>query len=81
MVDNITNSNLINCTSKAKAPINIALIKYWGKSDEKEVIPLNDSLSITLDMENMFTETTVHIEEINNSQKGIVSTSLILNGE
>ncbi|MFA7435209.1 MAG: diphosphomevalonate decarboxylase [Bacilli bacterium] len=41
----------------AKAPINIALIKYWGKEDESRVIPYNSSLSITLD--NLFTVTTI----------------------
>lgn len=30
------------------APINIALVKYWGKRDPKLIIPLNDSVSVTL---------------------------------
>ena len=33
----------------ASSPINIALIKYWGKVDEKLIIPANSSLSITID--------------------------------
>jgi diphosphomevalonate decarboxylase len=41
----------------ARGPINIALIKYWGKEDEEQIIPLNNSISITLDMENFYTET------------------------
>ena len=38
---------------KARAPINIALIKYWGKKDIKEVLPYQPSLSLSLDI---FTE-------------------------
>nr|CAG4641100.1 EOG090X0AX4 [Eulimnadia texana] len=41
------------------APVNIAVIKYWGKKDEKLIIPLNDSISVTLDTSYMYTKTTV----------------------
>jgi diphosphomevalonate decarboxylase len=41
----------------AKAHSNIALIKYWGKRDESKFLPMNSSLSITLDK--FYTKTTV----------------------
>jgi diphosphomevalonate decarboxylase len=41
----------------AQAHTNIALIKYWGKRDEKLFLPMNSSLSITLDR--FYTTTTV----------------------
>lgn len=33
----------------ARAHTNIALIKYWGKADDKLRLPLMSSLSMTLD--------------------------------
>lgn len=45
----------------AKAHTNIALIKYWGKADEDLIIPMNNSLSLTLDA--FYTETTVTFSE------------------
>jgi len=34
------------CT--VSAPVNIALVKYWGKRDETLILPFNDSLSLSL---------------------------------
>lgn len=34
---------------KARAYTNIALIKYWGKKNEELILPMNNSLSLTLD--------------------------------
>jgi diphosphomevalonate decarboxylase len=45
----------------AKAPANIALIKYWGKKDEALRIPENDSLAMTLDK--AYTVTTVEFRK------------------
>ncbi len=48
----------------AKAHTNIALIKYWGKRDEQLFLPMNSSLSLTLDK--FYTTTSVQFcEELN----------------
>ncbi|XP_050347584.1 diphosphomevalonate decarboxylase [Nymphalis io] len=43
----------------AIAPVNIAMIKYWGKRDEELILPLNDSVSATLDTSVMCAKTSV----------------------
>ncbi len=58
----------------AKAPANIAFIKYWGKADEKLRLPLNDSIS--MNMSGAFTITTVEFSKQFNKD-----TVTILGGE
>lgn len=45
----------------ARAHTNIALIKYWGKADETLFLPMNSSLSLTL--EAFYTDTQVIFDE------------------
>ena len=45
-----------------RAPINIALIKYWGKKDEVEVIPYQPSISLSLDIFETITTIQTHDE-------------------
>ena len=45
--------------ASAKAPINLAVIKYWGKRDVLLNLPSNSSLSITLSAEDLCAHTTV----------------------
>jgi len=41
------------------APVNIAVIKYWGKRDESLILPINDSVSVTLSSDQMHAKTSV----------------------
>ncbi|XP_071721717.1 diphosphomevalonate decarboxylase MVD2, peroxisomal-like [Rutidosis leptorrhynchoides] len=45
----------------AQTPTNIAVIKYWGKRDETLILPINDSISVTLDPNHLCTTTTVAV--------------------
>uniref|UniRef100_A0A672P002 Diphosphomevalonate decarboxylase n=1 Tax=Sinocyclocheilus grahami TaxID=75366 RepID=A0A672P002_SINGR len=47
--------SMVTCT----APVNIAVIKYWGKRDEDLILPMNSSLSLTLHQDQLKTTTTV----------------------
>lgn len=40
------------------APVNIAVVKYWGKRDLKLNLPTNSSLSVTLSQDDLRTHTT-----------------------
>ncbi len=48
--------------STVEATANIALVKYWGKRDEKLILPQEGSISVTMD-ETLKTRTTVMFSE------------------
>ncbi|KAH7306022.1 GHMP kinase [Stachybotrys elegans] len=58
------------------APVNIAVVKYWGKRDAKLNLPTNSSLSVTLSQDDLRTLTTASASA---SYSG--DDTLILNGE
>mmetsp|Transcript_3295 Transcript_3295/g.4848 ORF Transcript_3295/g.4848 Transcript_3295/m.4848 type:complete len:469 (+) Transcript_3295:1-1407(+) len=51
----IFHTKIITCS----APVNIAVIKYWGKRDEDLILPVNSSLSGTLDQSDLRSVTSV----------------------
>jgi diphosphomevalonate decarboxylase len=51
------------------------LVKYWGKTDSKQIIPANDSFSITVSKKALCSRTTITLDPI---KKGV---SLELNGK
>jgi len=57
------------------APTNIACIKYWGKASIKYNTPINSSVSVTLDQEDLRAVTTVA------ASKSFTKDRLWLNGE
>ena len=67
VVDSIIPTKRVPERSQAtcSAPVNIALVKYWGKRDEELRLPVTDSLSVALSLK---TSTTVmqadHMDEI-----------------
>ncbi|CDW88718.1 diphosphomevalonate decarboxylase [Stylonychia lemnae] len=62
----------------ATSPINIALVKYWGKVDEDYIIPWNSSLSITIDQNDLCSKTRIRLVQADESDEQI---ELILNGK
>ena len=57
------------------SPTNIAVIKYWGKRDTKLNLPINSSVSVTIDQADLCTTTTV------TASASYASDRLWLNGE
>ncbi|KAJ1948742.1 diphosphomevalonate decarboxylase [Linderina macrospora] len=41
------------------SPVNIAVIKYWGKRNPSLILPTNSSLSVTLSQDHLSTRTTI----------------------
>ncbi|KAF9284288.1 diphosphomevalonate decarboxylase [Mortierella alpina] len=41
------------------APVNIAVVKYWGKRDTSLILPTNSSLSVTLSQDQLHSKTTI----------------------
>ena len=56
------------------APVNIAVIKYWGKRDERLILPINSSLSGTIAQGSMKANTLII------ASPNLPSSSLSLNG-
>jgi diphosphomevalonate decarboxylase len=57
MADDAATTNTIYMET-VSAPTNIACIKYWGKADAKWNTPTNDSVSVTLDQDDLRAVTT-----------------------
>lgn len=62
-----------------RSPVNIALVKYWGKLESNLNIPLNSSFSLTLSRNQLFTHTKVSFADedsfiLFDNEKNIIET-------
>jgi diphosphomevalonate decarboxylase len=55
-------SSLSAIEATVTAPVNIAVIKYWGKRDEHLILPTNSSLSATLSQDVLHSKTSVRAD-------------------
>ncbi|KAI9849568.1 MAG: diphosphomevalonate decarboxylase [Thelocarpon superellum] len=62
--------------ASATAPVNIAVIKYWGKRDIPLILPTSSSLSVTLSQDDLRAHTTATC-----SSSYAPADTLLLNGE
>ena len=51
---------IVTCT----APVNIAVVKYWGKRNEQLILPTNDSISVTLSSNQMHAKVSLFLWQI-----------------
>jgi diphosphomevalonate decarboxylase len=58
------------------APVNIAVIKYWGKRDSKLILPTNSSLSLTLNQDDLCSTTTIRAVQSQDTDKLWINGSL-----
>lgn len=81
MGKNTSSSSAVVAEATCSAPVNIAVIKYWGKRDSSLLLPTNSSLSLTLSQDHLQSKTTVrvmkHQHETEEDPKG---DALFLNG-
>jgi diphosphomevalonate decarboxylase len=54
----MASSTPVVVSATCTAPVNIAVIKYWGKRDASLNLPTNSSLSVTLSQDRMRSKTT-----------------------
>ncbi|XP_060080383.1 diphosphomevalonate decarboxylase-like [Ylistrum balloti] len=51
---------MMHCVT-CSAPVNIAVVKYWGKNDETLILPANSSVSVTLHQDQLQAQTSVAV--------------------
>ena len=54
---------MVKLTAAYKCSPNIALIKYWGKLDDEFNLPLNSSVSLTLNTKDIASLTTITLSD------------------
>src|SRR5437764_13846918 len=76
-VSNIMATSSAVYRASTTAPVNIAVVKYWGKRDTVLNLPTNSSLSVTLSQDDLRAHTTATCSESYSPEPD----SLVLNGQ